>query len=149
MFGFLFFIILAVVLFKQISLFTYFASAPPSVVGSHLFSGGAHTACVTRSGSVASSSGICEPSFNCLHICWVIVGFMRRDFFHRIASLLHWDGMLVCDVTLIHTLSFEWMVIGTCRISRRLLCKLFVQTLAKHAALRLSHRLPTHSFSTG
>ena len=68
---------------------------------------------------------------------------MRSDLFHRVASLLHWDGMLVWDVTLVHTLSFEWMVVGNMQNFE----KKFVQRLAEHVALRLWHRQLTHSVS--
>ena len=99
--------------FLQRLLFTYFVCTLPSVVWSHLFSG---RCTLLVSHPLARS---------------VIVGFMRTDCFHRIASLLHWDGMLIWDVTLVHTLSLEWMVVGNIQDFAKIVLQPVCSTLGK------------------
>ena len=56
-------------------------------------------------------------------------------------------GMQIWDVTLVHTLSFEWMVVGNMQDFAKIALQAVFQHLAKHVALRLWHRLLTHSVS--
>ena len=76
---------------------------------------------------------------------WVIVGFMRSDFFHRVASLLQWDGMLIWDVTLVHTLSFEWMVVGNIQDFAKIALQAVCSTLGKTRCVAIVAP-PTHTF---
>ena len=71
---------------------------------------------------------------------------MRRDFFHRIASLLLWDGMLICDITLVHTLRFEWVVVGNMQDFAKIALQAVCSTLGKTRCVAIVAP-PTHMFS--
>ena len=107
-----------------------------------MFSGGVHYMCCT----LWRGRIVCGEFVSRRSIVHTLVGFMRRDFFHRIASSLQWYCMLIWDVTLVHTLSFEWMVVGNMQDFAKIALQAVCSTLGKTRCAAIVAP-PTHTFS--